>query len=248
MPKPFYGAPAAPVKSPIWGSRAAAGAAFDPRQAPRLPPLAGEGGPLPSHRLQPDALRQLWMQPPVWVPDFGSDSRVGATAAKPAAVLIPIVCHAEPTVLFTQRAAHLSSHAGQISFPGGRIDPGDNGPVDAALRETHEEVGVPPAVVQVLGRLPTYRSGTGYQIEPVVGLLPTGLTYTPNPLEVDAAFEVPLAFLMDPRHHSRHAWVRDGVRREWYAMPYQDGAQERYIWGVTAALLRNLYRLLSAGA
>jgi 8-oxo-dGTP pyrophosphatase MutT (NUDIX family) len=152
-------------------------------------------------------------------------------------------------VLLTQRTEHMPTHAAQVAFPGGKIDPQDAGdPVRCALREAFEEVGVAPHWVEPLGTLPLYQTGSGFDITPVVGIVQPDGPWRPNPHEVAAVFEVPLAFLMDPRHHRHHELQWQGVRRHWLSMPYPDTAGERFIWGVTAAILRNLYRFLSAAA
>ncbi len=158
-------------------------------------------------------------------------------APRHAAVLVAVVARPEPTVLLTLRATTLSTHAGQIAFPGGRVDPGDKDEVDAALREAREEVGLASHLVRPLGFLDGYLSGTNFWIVPVVGLVAPNYALTLNPAEVQEAFEVPLAFLMTPANHQRQSRERDGVRRYFYAIPYE----ERFIWGVTAGLLRNLY-------
>jgi 8-oxo-dGTP pyrophosphatase MutT (NUDIX family) len=162
---------------------------------------------------------------------------------RPAAVLVPIVRRPELTVLLTQRSPELRSHAGQISFPGGRVDPDDNGPLACALREAREEIGLLPAYVEPLGYLDSYRTGTGFQVVPVVGLVQPGFTLALDAREVAEAFEVPLRFLMDPANHRRDSrdW-RGGRRRFFYAMPYE----ERYIWGATAGMLRNMHQRLFA--
>lgn len=161
---------------------------------------------------------------------------------KPAAVLVPLVARAEAvTVLLTQRAAHLAQHPGQIAFPGGKVDPGDAGIVAAALREAREEIGIEAEHVEPLGFLDPYLSSTGYRIVPVVGRLQPDVPLLANPDEVDATFEVPLAFLMDPANHARHQREWRGTMRHFYAIPFG----ERYIWGVTAGIIRNLYERLS---
>jgi 8-oxo-dGTP pyrophosphatase MutT (NUDIX family) len=162
---------------------------------------------------------------------------------RPAAVLVPIVLRPELTVLLTQRSPDLRSHAGQISFPGGRVEPEDDGPLACALREAHEEIGLLPAYVEPLGYLDSYRTGTGFQVAPVVGLVRPGFTLALDAREVAEAFEVPLRFLMDPNNHRRDSrdW-RGGRRRFFYAMPYE----ERYIWGATAGMLRNMHQRLFA--
>lgn len=160
---------------------------------------------------------------------------------KPAAVLVPVVAREQgPTLLFTQRSSRLRNHSGQISFPGGRMDPEDATPLDAALRETREEVGVGADCIEPLGYLDTYLSGTGYRIVPLVALLHPPFDFVLNPHEVEHVFEVPLEFLVVETNHKRHRWERDGVQREGWAMPYED----KFIWGVTAAILRNFWERL----
>jgi 8-oxo-dGTP pyrophosphatase MutT (NUDIX family) len=160
---------------------------------------------------------------------------------RPAAVLVPIVLRPELTVLLTRRSPDLRSHAGQVSFPGGRMEPGDESPLACALREAREEIGLLPACVEPLGYLDSYRTGTGFQIVPVVGLVRPGLTLALDPVEVADAFEVPLRFLMDPANHRRDSreW-RGGRRRFFYAMSYEG----RYIWGATAGMLKNMHQRL----
>lgn len=168
--------------------------------------------------------------------------------ARPAAVLFGIVAREELTVLLTQRTHTLPTHAGQIAFPGGKVEAHDQGPVDAALRESVEEIGLGADFVEPLGFLDGYRTGTGFTVAPVVALIRPGFELKPDPREVDDVFEVPLAFLMDPAHHQRHAFDGPGGRREFYSMPWQPAVEqpEHFIWGATAAMLRNFYRLLSA--
>jgi 8-oxo-dGTP pyrophosphatase MutT (NUDIX family) len=164
-------------------------------------------------------------------------------APKPAAVLVPIVLRGtEPTVLLTQRTAHLSSHAGQVAFPGGRIDAGDADAVDAALREAEEETGLARNFVEPLGFLDTYMTVTAYHVVPVVALVRPGFVITPQANEVSAVFEVPLRFLMTPENHEKHSREWQGKLRYYYAMPYEN----RYIWGATAGMIRNLYDRLYA--
>jgi 8-oxo-dGTP pyrophosphatase MutT (NUDIX family) len=173
--------------------------------------------------------------------DVGTDRMLEIIAReqpiRPAAVLIPIVDHPEPTVLLTQRSPHLADHAGQISFPGGKIDATDSSPRDAALREAEEEVGLDRSFVDPLGYLGVYGTSFGFRILPTVARVKPGFSLTINQSEVDDAFEVPLAFLMDPKNHQLHAKEFRGVERTYYAMPFA----ERYIWGATAGILRVLY-------
>lgn len=175
--------------------------------------------------------------------DFVLDPRSRiADELMPAAVLVPLVERDEGmTVLMIQRADNLNRHAGQISFPGGRFEEVDDTVVDAALRETEEEVGLAPDRIEIVGRLDDYVTGTGFVVAPVVGLIRPPYTAVPDPLEVADVFEVPLRFLMDPGNHRRESRVFRGVERRFYAMPYKD----RYIWGATAAMLVNLYELLN---
>ena len=161
-------------------------------------------------------------------------------------MLIGIVMREQPTVLLTQRTAHLSTHSGQVAFPGGKVDATDRDVVDTALRESHEEVGLERDQVQVLGTISDYVTGTAFVVTPVVGLVSASHTLKPNPHEVASAFEVPLAFLMNPAFHRRHALEAEGRRREWFSMPYQDGDEQRFIWGATAGMIRNFYRFLMA--
>ncbi|MGE0769092.1 MAG: CoA pyrophosphatase [Hyphomicrobiaceae bacterium] len=162
--------------------------------------------------------------------------------ARPAAVLFGIVARDELTVLLTQRTHSLPTHAGQISFPGGKLEPGDDGPVGAALRESIEEIGLASEFVEPLGFLDGYRTGTGFTIAPVVAIVRPGFVLTPDPREVDEVFEVPLAFLMNEANHQKHSRDWRGRQRHYYAMPYG----ERYIWGATAGMIRNLQQRLFA--
>lgn len=216
---------------------------------PRTIPVARVDSHLPAvvpDRLQPTALRQRFASPPAWSPEIRQEPVFTQRPPHPAAVLLPVVMRATPMLLLTQRTAHLPTHAGQIAFPGGKMDAEDASPTHAALREAWEEVGLAPGAVEVLGLLPEYTTGTAFVITPVVGLVDPKATIAPNPHEVAETFEVPLAYLMNPAHHRLHEWNWEGHLRRWYSMPYQDGPAERYIWGATAGMLRNLYRLLSA--
>ncbi len=235
------GAPAArPARRPI----------PDPREA-RVQTDVSPLPPVPASRLGPHGLRERFRRPPVWTPEFVDDRwRAGEGAVRPAAVLVPLVPRADGLcVLLTMRTAHLSAHAGQIAFPGGRTEPDDGSPVATALRETEEEIGLPRAKVEVLGTMPAYTTGTGFEVTPVVGLVDPDHVLAPDPFEVAEAFEVPLGFLMDPANHQRRLFRwSDGVERGFLAMPWRtpDGAREYFVWGVTAAMLRNLYRFLAA--
>ena len=176
-------------------------------------------------------------------------SAVGAKLT-PAAVLIPLIVASdgELSMLLTKRTEKLKKHSGQVAFPGGKVDASDADAVAAALRETHEEVGISSDRVEVLGTMPLYETGTGFQITPVVGLIPDGYVLHLNAHEVDEAFTVPLHFLMNPAFHQRRSVVWESGKREFFAMPYQAYSQapEYFIWGATAAMIRNLYRMLSA--
>jgi 8-oxo-dGTP pyrophosphatase MutT (NUDIX family) len=161
-------------------------------------------------------------------------------AARAAAVLVPVVDRETPTVLLTVRSAGLSSHAGQIAFPGGRIDASDPSIVDAALRETWEETGITGDYVTPLGLLDAFETGTNFRIHPVVAMVRPGFTATPNPGEVAELFEAPLAYLMDVANHEIHTGTWNGAARRFHAITYKD----HYIWGATAAILVDLYRRL----
>jgi 8-oxo-dGTP pyrophosphatase MutT (NUDIX family) len=218
---------------------------FDPRQVP----VAGVDSHLPAvpaERLQAGFLRQRFAAPPDWQPEVRAEPRFTQRQPAQAAVLVPLVARPEPTLLLTQRTSHLANHSGQIAFPGGKVDETDVDVVDAALREAEEEVGLARDYVQVLGTLPIYTTGTAFVITPVVAWVQPGFTLVPNPGEVADVFEVPLSFLLNPAHHRRHAFEFEGLRREWFSMPWQDGATERYIWGATAGMLRNFYRFMVA--
>jgi 8-oxo-dGTP pyrophosphatase MutT (NUDIX family) len=156
---------------------------------------------------------------------------------RPAAVLVALVDHPQPTVLLTQRSAHLNDHAGQISFPGGKIDATDASPLEAALREAEEEIGLNREFIDPIGYLDLYGTSFGFRILPTVARVRPGFKLRISQSEVDEAFEVPLAFLMNPANHQLHSKEFRGVERTYYAMPYQD----RYIWGATAGILRVLY-------
>jgi 8-oxo-dGTP pyrophosphatase MutT (NUDIX family) len=172
----------------------------------------------------------LDLDPAVW-------ERAGVAATRPAAVLVPVVDRPQPGVILTMRTSELPSHAGQIAFPGGKIEAADAGPLAAALREAREEIGLDARFVAPLGYLDVYLTFSGFRILPLVARIDPGYELALNAAEVADAFEVPLDFLMGPENHQRHSRDWKGIQREYYAMPYQ----ERYIWGVTAGILRNLY-------
>ncbi len=169
--------------------------------------------------------------------------KAGVKATRPAAVLVPVVERAEPTVLLTLRTAHLPNHSSQIAFPGGKIDATDASPLAAALREAEEEIGLAPALIEPIGYLDLYLTFTGFRILPLVARVKPDYRLSINPNEVVEAFEVPLEFLMQPVNHQRHKRDWKGIERQYYAMPFG----ERYIWGVTAGILRNLYERIYAG-
>jgi 8-oxo-dGTP pyrophosphatase MutT (NUDIX family) len=174
---------------------------------------------------------------------YGDDGTEGRDAAStPAAVLIPLIAHANAlSVLFTQRTAHLKNHSGQVSFPGGRAEPGDASAEFTALRETEEEIGLAMQRVEVLARLPDYRTRTGFRVTPVIGLVGPPLELAPDPREVAEVFEVPLAFLMDERNRQRRTREFQGQQVGYYVFEYG----ERVIWGATAGILVNLNRMLA---
>ncbi|HZO48324.1 MAG TPA: CoA pyrophosphatase [Xanthobacteraceae bacterium] len=178
--------------------------------------------------------------------DHDLDPMAAAIAAlrpiRLAAVLVPVVARAEPMVLLTQRSAHLKEHAGQISFPGGKIDPGDASPMAAALREADEEIGLAADRIEPIGYLDLYLTTFGFRIVPLVARVAPEFVLTLNPGEVDDAFEVPLAFLMSPENHQRKSRDWNGLTRHFYEMPFGD----RYIWGATAGILRSLYERIYA--
>jgi len=216
---------------------------------PRTVPVTQVDSHLPAveqQRLQADALRARFTAPPVWQPEFLIEKKFMERLPLPAAVLLPIVLRPEPTVLLTLRTPHLSTHSGQIAFPGGKVDAADADAVAAALREAQEEIGLEAHFVEVLGQLPVYVTGSAFHITPVVALVSPGFALNMNPYEVADVFEVPLAYLMNPAHHRHHQVDWQGVQRQWLSMPYQDNLTERFIWGATAGMLRNFYRFLRA--
>ena len=211
------------------GFRRAAARALHSRP-PECPPGGGPSGlagavPAPSDfDLNPDAV--------AWLRDHPEP--------RPAAVLVPVVARLPLTVLLTQRTDSLPSHAGQIAFPGGKIEADDRDAIAAALREAQEEIGLDPRLVEPLGYLDAYRTGTGYRILPVVALVKPGFKLKLDAREVADAFEVPLSFLMDERNHQTHVLSLRGIERRFYAMPFE----ERYIWGATAGIIKNMHQRL----
>jgi len=192
-----------------------------------------------------DIVSRLAASPPIedllTADDLERQHEIAKGGSKPAAVLLLVVNHpGDPTVVFTQRTAHLADHAGQISFPGGRVEEGDRTPEHTALREAEEEVGIPGDRVEILGRLPEYHTGTGYRVTPVVGWAEPPLTYRPDPHEVADIFEVPLAFLLDAGNHRYESAFFKGRMRKYWAVPYG----ERFIWGATAGMLVAFHRIL----
>ena len=202
--------------------------------------------------LEPEALRLRLQSPPEWQPEITDENRhviaadiiakrQAAGKVTKAAVLIPLVLKEEGlSVLLTQRTNHLRDHAGQISFPGGRMDPEDRSPNDTALRESEEEIGLDPKRVEIIGHLPQYLTVSGYSVTPVVGLVQAQAEYVLDEFEVADVFEVPLSFLLDPANHQVRLWQSEQGGRRFYSMPYEN----RFIWGATAGMLRNLYHLL----
>ena len=231
---------------------------FDPRHVP----VTGVDDHLPMvppERLTPLALRQRFQAPPPWQPEVRQEPLFVERAPVDAAVLVPLVLRAGGlSVLLTERALGLSSHSGQVAFPGGKVEASDGDVVHAALRETREEVGLTDGFIDVLGQLPVYATGSQFLVTPVVALVHEGFVLHPNADEVAHAFEVPLAFLMNPAHHRRHRFEWAGGAREWFSMPYREPtpiepghgagapAIEHFIWGATAGMLRNFYRFLLA--
>ncbi len=224
---------------------------------PRRIPVIGADAHLPAvpiEHLSPTALRRRFAAGGDWQPEFRGDAGGVFVGREPvaAAVLVPLVQRADGLhVLLTRRTDHLRDHAGQISFPGGRTEPEDGSPEATALREAQEEVGLPLGQVEVIGRLPAYTTVTSYVVTPVVALVHAPYTLALDSFEVAEAFEVPLPHLMNPAHHRRHVFNYEGGERQFLSMPWTgqgaDGQpREYFIWGATAAMLRNLYRFLGA--
>ncbi len=229
---------------------------FDPESIP----VRARDNALPAVdpvRLRPAALRARFAQPPQWAPEVFRDARSTLAPTRAASVLIGLVERGDAglQLLLTRRNARLQQHGGQISFPGGRRDPGDVDAVHTALREAHEEIGLDPSRVETLGTLPLYTTITGFAVTPVVALVAADALLRADPGEVAELFEVPFSFLMDPAHHEHRSWNPENgaaaddttPRRSFYAMPWTSELGQRYfIWGATAAMIRNLYRLLVA--
>ena len=220
---------------------------------PAAIPVVGTDHHLPAlspARLTPQALRQRFSAPHGGQAEIAGDGFASGSLA-PASVLVALVPRDDGLhVLLTRRTEHLRDHAGQVSFPGGRAEAEDADAVDTALREAEEEVGLARERVEIIGKLPIYTTVTNFVVTPVVALLLPPFTLKLDAVEVAEAFEVPLAFLMTPAHHQRHQLELDGRSRQFISMPWDgrgaDGVQRRYfIWGATAAMLRNLYTFLS---
>ncbi len=215
---------------------------FDPEALP-IESFAGERA-VALERLTEAGLRERFRNPPIWEPERFDERLLRKLNAEPtpAAVLMPVIMRDDgPTLLLTQRTAHLNDHAGQISLPGGRVDDSDISPVETALRETEEEVGLHRHHIDVLGTLPDYYTGTGFRVTPVVSLVRPPFDLRADPFEVAEIFEVPLAFLMDGANHQRRKMmIDDGGERIFYAIPYD----RFFIWGATAGMLRNLFHFL----
>jgi 8-oxo-dGTP pyrophosphatase MutT (NUDIX family) len=219
-------------------------------------PVVGTDAHLPpveAARLTAAALRERFAAPPAFTPEFPGDGGLfaGRTPAA-ASVLVPLVERADGLhLLLTRRTDHLRDHAGQISFPGGRVESHDADAVATALRETEEEVGLARTHVDVIGTLPHYTTVTAFVVTPIVAIVRPPFSLALDTFEVAEAFEVPLPFLMNPAHHRRHRVELDGVMRQFLSMPWHgaggDGqTREYFIWGATAAMLRNLYGFLRA--
>ena len=221
---------------------------------PREIPVAGTDSqlpPVPPESLTPAALRQRFATGLAWQPEFLGDGRIGPEREPtPAAVLVPLVDRGDAGlhVLLTRRTDHLRDHAGQVSFPGGRSEPADGSAAATALREAEEEVGLAQRHVEVIGQMPVYTTVTQFVVTPVVALVHPPFELVLDAFEVADAFEVPLAYLMDPTHHRRHVMVYEGGQRQFISIPWQAPGHEHdfFIWGATASMLRNLYRFLAA--
>ena len=220
---------------------------------PEVLPVEGTSAGLPaieSGLMTPSGLRERFASALEWTVEPSEVRMQEGVDPRRAAVLVPLVAReAGLTVLLTQRADHLNDHAGQISFPGGRREPFDRDATATALREAKEEIGLSGERVEVLGALPDYLTGTGFCVTPVVGLVHPPFTMQADTREVAEIFEVPLAFLMNTANHQVRVFRWEGGERRFFAMPYpdDDAGAHYFIWGATAGMLRNLYRLLAAG-
>ena len=232
-------------------------AAFDPRkplsteQAAAIAPLDPaqfNAGLTPVRGLSAASLRARFRDDRAWRHEMLGDQQLegvntdAGAGYRHASVLVPIVVGPELSLLLTRRTSHLSNHAGQISFPGGRAEASDADAVDTALREANEEIGLAREQVEVIGYLPKYFTVTRYEVTPVVALVHPPFAITPDPNEVAEAFEVPLEFILDPANHQKRSRPWEGRTRHFYAMPYG----RHFIWGATAAMLRNLYHFMHA--
>jgi len=223
---------------------------------PKSVPVSAVDDHLPAidaWRLTPQALRERFAAPPAWQVELpGDGGQLAQRSPAGAAVLLPLVQRENGLqLLLTRRTEHLRDHAGQISFPGGRVEPEDGSPVETALRETEEEIGLPRRHIEIIGQLPVYTTVTAFQVTPVVALVQPGFELALDAFEVAEAFEVPLSYLMTPAHHRRHRFVFDGGERLFLSMPWTGSdvagePREYFIWGATAAMLRNFYRFLAA--
>ncbi|WP_431821791.1 CoA pyrophosphatase [Burkholderia sp. F1] len=219
---------------------------------PEVLPVEGTSAGLPPidrERMTPSGMRDRFARQLEWTVEPFESRILEGVDPRSAAVLVPLVVReAGLTVLLTQRADHLNDHAGQVSFPGGRREPFDRDATATALREAKEEIGLAGEQVEILGALPDYLTGTGFCVTPVVGLVHPPFTVQADTFEVAEIFEVPLAFLMNPANHQIRIFHWDGGERRFFAMPYPrgDGGGDYFIWGATAAMLRNLYRFLVA--
>ncbi len=232
---------------------------FDPRNLPiwqEATHILQQQPAIAAERLRASALRQRFSSNLSWQAEPRNEQFTPPAPIREAAVLIGLQPAspdpAQPLqVVLTQRGQHLNAHPGQIAFPGGKIEAHDADATAAALREAQEEIGLSPDQAQVLGTLLPYKTGTGYRVTPVVALLHPAAQLVADPQEVTEIFRVPLDFLMNPAHHRKHFWQPAHTqRREWFSMPYTDAdsGQERFIWGVTAGILRDLYQFLAASA